>query len=81
MPINRWVFLFGRKEEHMKKFNERLVRLVAIDKPNKRQIYVHDDKHRDLIISTLLDMGFKTYQEDLSNCYVHLPIVIDTDDY
>jgi hypothetical protein len=50
----------------MKKFDALKVSKIAIDKDLHQQIYVKDNENRELLIKTLIDMGFQTDEGSLS---------------
>jgi hypothetical protein len=64
----------------MKKFDALKVSKIAFDKDLHQQIYVKDNENRDLLIKTLIDMGFQTDEDSISMAYAHLPFAINTNE-
>ena len=63
----------------MKTFNYHEVAKYAIDKPNHRQLFVNDNRHRHDVIKVLIEMNFDLDYKHLLTESVHLPIVVNTE--
>lgn len=62
----------------MRTFTSEKVKEIAIDLPNRGQIYVVDQENKLLILDTLKDMGFKGDWIEIIKQPIHYPVVVDT---